>query len=130
MARTAVRLALPGGTDSVRSMRCCWLVVFGTVVLAGRMPAADGAAVYESNCMACHGPDGRAQTPQGRKVKASNLRESRFTDEEIMRRIREGARNKAGVAVMPSFAKELSDEEIRAVLPVVKAFRPPPKPAR
>ena len=94
------------------------------------MPAADGATVYENNCMACHGPDGRGQTPQGRKVKAGNLRQSRFTDVEIETRIREGARNKAGVTVMPAFAMELSAEDIRAVVTKVKAFRPPPEPAR
>jgi mono/diheme cytochrome c family protein len=100
------------------------------MLLAGRISAAEGRSIYENNCAACHGLDGRGQTPQGRKIKAGNLPASRLTDAEILRRIREGARNKAGVMVMPAFAKELKAGDIDAVLVVVKAFRPPAGPAR
>lgn len=111
-------------------MRCGCLLILGVLLLAGRMAAAEGRIVYENNCAACHGLDGRGKTPQGRKIKAGNLQESRLTDEEILRRIREGARNKNGVKVMPAFGQELKAEDIDAVLVVVKAFRPPAEPAR
>jgi mono/diheme cytochrome c family protein len=106
------------------------MFMIGVMLLAGRMSAADGRGVYENYCAACHGLDGRGQTPQGRKIKAGNLQESRLTDEEILRRIREGARNKNGVKVMPAFGQELPAGDIDAVLLVVKAFRPPAEPAR
>jgi mono/diheme cytochrome c family protein len=104
--------------------------MLGVMLLAGRMPAAEGRSVYENHCAACHGLDGRGQTPQGKKIKAGNLRESRLPDADILRRIREGARNKAGMLVMPAFAKQLPDEDIDAVLVVVQAFRAPAGPAR
>lgn len=94
------------------------------------MAAAEGRSFYENFCAACHGPDGRGQTPQGTKVKAGNLQESRFTDADILRRIREGARNKSGVMVMPAFAKELKPGDLEAARVVVKAFRPPAGRAR
>lgn len=111
-------------------MRCGWFFLLGVMLLAGRMSAAEGRIVYENNCAACHGLDGRGKTPQGRKIKAGNLQESRLTDEQILRRIREGARNKSGVMVMPAFAQHLPAEDIDAVLVVVKAFRAPAEPAR
>jgi mono/diheme cytochrome c family protein len=104
--------------------------MLGVMLLSGRMSAAEGRIVYENNCAACHGLDGRGKTPQGRKIKAGNLLESRLTDEQILHRIREGARNKSGVMVMPAFATQLPAEDIDAVLVVVKAFRPPAEPAR
>jgi len=86
--------------------------------------AVDGREVFENNCAACHGLDGRAKTPQGKKLKAHDLRESKLTDAEIERQIRQGKQNAAGVLVMPAFGKELSDEAIAAVIVTVKGFRP------
>lgn len=124
----AVRLlALWNGTDSMPAMRGVWSCLFTALLLTGRMPAAEAVVVYENYCAACHGLDGRGQTPQGRKVKARNLRDSRLTEAEIERQIRAGARNKSGVMVMPAFGKELKDGEIQAVITVVMAFRPPPE---
>ena len=79
--------------------------------------------VYIRRCAACHGRDGGAQTPQGRKLKARDLRASRLTDAEIERQIREGSKVKTGVAVMPPFAGELSDAEIQSAIRAVKSFR-------
>lgn len=102
------------------------LTTFG-LLLAGIVPspAAEDAAGFENLCASCHGLDGRARTPQGRKMKARDLRESRLTDEEIVRQIREGSRNKTGVSVMPPVGRELTDAEIRELVRAVKAFRPP-----
>ena len=92
--------------------------------------AIDGTAVFENNCASCHGSDGRAQTPQGRKVKAHDLRESRLTDAEIERQIRAGSKIKKGTSVMPAFGRDLTDAEIQVVIMKVKAFRPPTEAGR
>ncbi len=92
---------------------------------AVRLPAVEDAAVFENHCPACHGIDGRARTAQGRKMKAKDLRESRLTDAEIERQIRDGSRTKQGVSVMPAVGKDMTEEEIKAAIRVVKAFRPP-----
>jgi mono/diheme cytochrome c family protein len=88
-------------------------------------PAAEDRAVFENNCSACHGNDGRAQTAQGRKMKAKDLRESRLTEAEIERQIREGSRTKTGVSVMPPIGRDMTDAQIQAAIRVVKSFRPP-----
>lgn len=101
------------------------LMTFGLLLVCiVPSPAAEDAAGFENLCASCHGLDGRARTPQGRKMKARDLRVSRLTDEEIVRQIREGSRNKTGVSVMPPVGRELTDAEIRELVRAVKAFRP------
>lgn len=101
-----------------------WIQIPGLLVGCSlALPAADDATVFEAHCVACHGSDGRARTPQGRKLKAKDLRYSRLTDAEIERQIREGSRNKAGISVMPAFGKEMTDAEIQAAIRIVLSFR-------
>lgn len=105
-------------------MACRLIQILGLLMgCALASPAADDAAVYEAHCVACHGADGRARTPQGRKLKTKDLRVSRLSASEIERQIREGSRNKTGVSVMPAFGKQMTDEEIQAAVRVVLAFR-------
>ena len=88
--------------------------------------AASENEVFENNCAACHGTDGRARTPQGRKLKARDLKESRLTDDDLLRRIREGSRNPKGIWLMPAFAETLTEAEIQSAARTAKSFRPPP----
>lgn len=100
--------------------------IFGILlVLIAPLTAADDAAVFQNYCAACHGVHGRAHTPQGRKIKAKDLRESRKTDAEIERQIREGSLIKTGVSVMPAVGQGMTEAEIEAAIRVVKSFRPP-----
>jgi len=106
-----------------------WMMILGLLFgWAGLALAAEDAAVFENYCAACHGVDGRAKTAQGRKMKAKDLRDSRLTEAEIERQIREGSRIKTGVSVMPAIGKDMTDAEIAAAIRAVKAFRPPAKP--
>ena len=107
--------------------RTGWLLILGLALLGGpgALSATEDQVVFENHCASCHGNDGRGKTPQGRKIKARDLRESRLTDEEIERQIREGSRNKTGATVMPAFGRELKEAEIQAAVRVVKAFRAP-----
>ena len=111
-------------------MRCRWIPLLVLAVCAVPARAGDSTAVFENNCASCHGSDGRAQTPQGRKMKAHDLRESRLTEAEIERQIREGSRIKKGITGMPAFGRDLTDAEIQALIVKVKSFRPPPEAGR
>ncbi|SUS03682.1 hypothetical protein DF3PB_1090003 [uncultured Defluviicoccus sp.] len=94
------------------------------------MSADEDAPTYENLCAACHGADGRGRTPQGRKMKAGDLRESRLTDEQIARQIRHGSPAKTGSSAMPAVGRDLTDTEVEALVRVVKAFRPPAPPPK
>jgi mono/diheme cytochrome c family protein len=91
------------------------------LLLASPTRAAD--PVYQKNCASCHGPDGRARTPAGRKAGAHDLRQSKATREEIIKSIKEGRTNKAGQQAMPAFGDKLSAAELESLVKVVLGFR-------
>lgn len=93
------------------------------VVIVPAARAADGQALFADNCASCHGMDGKARTPAGKKVHAKDLSLSKLTNAEIERQIKEGRKDSRGVFTMPPFKEKLSDEDTSALIPVVKRFR-------
>lgn len=85
--------------------------------------AATGAELFEKNCAACHGMDGRARTPAGRKLGAKDLSESKTTDAEIEKQITEGKKDNRGEQKMPAFKGTLAADDIKLLIPWVKKFR-------
>jgi cytochrome c6 len=94
--------------------------VFALAIIAAMaMPlfAADGAAIYKSKCIACHGADG-AKTIPALGVKQLNTQEVK-------------AMGVAGVTVvltkgrgkMPAFGAKLSGEEINATAKYVLSLK-------
>ena len=100
------------------------LVVAGG--MAGRPLAAaepDAAALYARHCLSCHGKDGRAQTPVGRKLGVKDLTVSVASDADMERQLREGTRDARGTQRMPPFKDKLTPAEVQALLGHVKGFR-------
>lgn len=99
-------------------------VIVLALLVAHRTAGATPAANFENQCASCHGMDGKARTPQGKKARAKDLAESKLSDAEIERQIREGSPDQRKTTKMPAFAEKLSAEEISALVPLVKSFRP------
>lgn len=80
---------------------------------------ADGAAIYAERCASCHGADGRAQTPKGKRKGATDFTSSKWkpSDARMMKVIAEGKGN------MPGYKELLGEDEIRAVTMYVKTFK-------
>ena len=81
-----------------------------------------GKDVFAANCIPCHGPDGKARTPAGRKLGAKDLTQSKLSDEEIRKQVNEGHKDQRGV-VMPAFKDVLKSDQIDAVVVYVKSLR-------
>ena len=78
-----------------------------------------GSATFNSKCIVCHGTDGNGQTPLGKQLQAANLHSKQVqerTDAELRKIVHDGQAN------MPSFADQLSDEEIAQVVEYVRQF--------
>lgn len=86
--------------------------------------AANGREVFADKCASCHGLDGRARTPAGRKLGAKDLAASKLGDVEIEKQIRNGAKDVRGTEKMPPFSDKLNAAEISALITYVKTFRP------
>ena len=105
--------------------------VFGLVAIAvaavlaerSAYAAETGLTLFENHCAPCHGVDGKARTPAGKKLGAKDLSESKLGDEEIKKQIREGAKDPRGAEKMPSFKQKVTSEEIEAIVAYVKTFR-------
>lgn len=93
------------------------ILFVATVLMMNTKPVAtvayaqDGAAIYASSCIRCHGADGKAQTPKGKQTGATNLTSAKWKPNQAkdIRLITKGKGR------MPAFKATLSAEEIQAV---------------
>jgi mono/diheme cytochrome c family protein len=78
--------------------------------------------IFEKRCTLCHGADGRSQTKKGRQYKAPDFTSRKWqrttTDEEIADAIANGVPK----TKMAAFREKLSQDEIRALIPYLRAF--------
>ena len=72
--------------------------------------------LFVKHCAACHGKDGKGQTPIGRKIGAKDLGASKRTRAEIEKQVLEGVKDAKGVVKMPGFSGKVSDDELRQLV--------------
>jgi mono/diheme cytochrome c family protein len=95
-------------------------VIAATAVLS--MPAKSedkSAAVYKQKCAACHGPDGKGDTPVGKSAKVRSFGDpdvGKQSDDELASVIEKG-KNK-----MPAYGKSLKPEEIKALVAYIRTL--------
>jgi mono/diheme cytochrome c family protein len=94
------------------------LLLSGTFSLLHAQGAANGKALYDANCAACHGPQGDGDTVIGKTLQATDLRSPELlkkTNAELSASIIDGKNNK-----MPPFKGKLKTEEVTALLKYVR----------
>jgi cytochrome c553 len=95
-------------------------------VMSAPMFAADAKANYEKHCAKCHGPDGRGQTKMGKQSGAKDYTDAKvqaeMTDEKALKSIKEGQKVNGKEAMKP-FGDKLSDDEIKALIAHMRAFK-------
>jgi len=77
------------------------------------LAAQDGPTLYKTKCAMCHGPDGKGETPMGKKLNVRDLGSpevQKQTDAQLTAIISKG-KNK-----MPPFEGKLTAEQIGQVL--------------
>jgi len=91
----------------------------GPMGVGGAPAGSDGKKIYNARCSICHGVDGRGNTPQGRKVKAKDLRTPDVQNQSndlLMETVMDG------FGKMPGFEKKLSADQIQQVLAYIREF--------
>lgn len=96
-------------------------IALALVALAASSPAKadDGATLFKSNCVVCHGADGTG-TPTGKSLKAPDLHSDavqKLTDKQISDQIENGKNN------MPPFKGTLNADQIKSLVVYVRTFR-------
>ena len=78
--------------------------------------------IWEKRCTFCHGADGKSQTKKGKQYKAPDFTKARWqkhtTDDEIVEAITNGVPK----SKMAAFKEKLSPDEIKAMVPFLRAF--------
>jgi mono/diheme cytochrome c family protein len=87
--------------------------------VVGQQSAQD---IWDKRCVLCHGADGQSRTKKGKKYKAPNFTKDKWqkhtTDDEIVEAITNGVPK----SKMPAFKGKLSEEEIKSMVPFLRAF--------
>jgi len=96
------------------------LFLVTTLLTATAAPAvaADGEAIYKQKCAMCHAPDGKGYSAIKTPDFTSPKWQESVTDKQITDTIKNG---KPGTA-MKSFADQLKDDEIEAVVKYIRSL--------
>lgn len=92
--------------------------VLAAVLAAGTAVAEDGAALYKARCAACHGADGKGDTPVGKALKVKPLAGTKLSAGEIEKVAAEGRPGTKMAAV-----KGLTADQYKAVAAHVKSLK-------
>jgi mono/diheme cytochrome c family protein len=102
-------------------------VVFAVSITArAAEPTEETKALWMKHCKKCHGVEGKGETTMGKKMGAKDLTDpkvqAKYTDEQFIKMIKDGVKNKKGKTTMPR-AKKLSDEQIKALTAFVRTLK-------
>jgi mono/diheme cytochrome c family protein len=97
-------------------------LVLAAIMASGGMAfAADAAATWNTHCAACHGKDGSGNTLMGKKWNIKDYRDPKvqagFTDAQATEIIENGKEK------MKGFKGKLSDDQIKALVAYIRAFK-------
>jgi cytochrome c553 len=101
-------------------------LVIASAALSTAGYCADGATNWTDQCAKCHGADGKGETKMGKKLGILDLTDAKvqaaFTDEDVVKAIKEGKKDKEGKLAMKAI-EGLSDDDMKALVPVVRALK-------
>jgi cytochrome c553 len=104
------------------------IILIAAVALTAVVVTASAADVkenWEKSCTKCHGPDGKGETKMGKKVEVKDFTDAKYQaslkDEDMFKAIKEGVKD--GDKVRMKAAEGLSDDEIKALVTYVRAFK-------
>ncbi len=88
--------------------------------------AASASDNWDNECASCHGPDGKGQTKQGKKLKLRDYTDAKvqaeLKDEDMLKAIVEGVKVD-GKERMKSFKEILSADEAKELVAFVRKMK-------
>ena len=95
------------------------MTAIGLVALCAEPSRAQSAGekLYKSKCVACHGADGKGDTPTGKKLGARDLGSTEVqsqSDAQLIELVTKGK------GKMPAYGKTLKDDEIKDLVGYIR----------
>jgi cytochrome c6 len=103
----------------IRLMRFSMLTAVGILLTVVPARAQDAASVYKAKCAACHGADGKGNTPAGKQLGAHDFASpevAKESDEDLIAIVTKG-KNK-----MPAYGSSLKDPQIKDLIGYVRSL--------
>ena len=111
-------------TTSIRLLTAACIALLASGAHAA--DAAKGKEKADQICASCHGKDGKGQTKAGKQSGAKDMTEAAYqtskNDDNMFKVIKEGLKDR-GQVVMKPFEGKLTDDEIKALVAHVRAFK-------
>jgi cytochrome c553 len=104
------------------------MIVSVALLIAGAVSvrAADAKENWEKSCAKCHGEDGKGKTKMGEKLGMKDYSDAKvqdaMKDDEMAKAIKEGVKD-GDKTKMKAFGDALSDDEVKALVKHVRAFK-------
>jgi mono/diheme cytochrome c family protein len=95
------------------------LAAVGFLLASASLAQDKSASTYRQKCAACHGPDGKAETPAAKSLGVRSFASPEVTkmpDADLSAAIDKGK------GKMPSYGKSLKPEEIKAMVTYVRSL--------
>ncbi len=103
------------------------LVAAGVWLAGASAHAQDARQLYDKNCSACHGPNGKGDGPAGKILKPPpadmSVSAKKASDADLTKIIKEGGKAVGRSGAMPPYGSKLSDEQIQSLVQLVKGFK-------
>lgn len=105
-----------------------WAAFVGLLlcIYASASSGATGQEIWSDQCAQCHGADGKAQTPMGKRRQIKNFADAKMqaqmTNEAMFTVIKDGRKSASGGTLMPP-AEKVTDDDIKALIQIVRDFR-------
>ena len=96
-----------------------------SVLAAWAVQAEDSKALYEKECVKCHGQDGKGETKMGKKLGAKDYTDPKvqadLKDEDAIKAVKEGLKKDDKTLMKP--AEGMTDDQIKGVVTYMRTFK-------
>ena len=101
------------------SLKFSLVLCLAAALVTPAIAQSSGEDIYKAKCLMCHGPDGLANNPAGKALKAVSFKDPaviKASDAELFAAV------KNGKGKMPAENGKLTDAQIKAVIQYVRTL--------